>query len=175
MNVLADFPIRVNYSLNGSLAWASDSNSLFVLSEDGDIRCLDASAKNALAKWRIHTDKRPRRLVLARNDAVIATSAESSVSLWDAKTHQQIGDVIYHSHSILTATISQPSSTIAAAGDKGIALRNLCDSDALASPYRGREIHRLKSEKNGLENTDRSLRALDSRQSALISCVTQPR
>jgi WD40 repeat protein len=48
-DVLADFPIRVHWLLNQSLAWASDSNRLCVLSEDGDIHSLDVSTKKTIA------------------------------------------------------------------------------------------------------------------------------
>jgi WD40 repeat protein len=132
-NVLADFPIRVTSDLNETLAWASDSNRLFALSKDGHIHCLDVSTKNTLAKWRIHSGDEPNCIALACNDRVIAASANSSLSLWDNTTHQQIGTVIYHSHDIYSMAIS-PSCVIATAGNKAITLRHL--HDILPSPYR---------------------------------------
>jgi WD40 repeat protein len=129
--LLAEFPIWV--IMNGSLAWASDSNRLFVLSYYGNVHCFDVSIKTTLAKWRIHSDDKPRCIALACNGTVIAASANSSVSFWDTKTHEQIGTVIHRSHDISCMTIS-PSYDIATAGGENITLGNLYD--ILPSPYR---------------------------------------
>jgi WD40 repeat protein len=131
-DVLADFPIRVNSNYNGSLAWASDSNRLFALSKDGNIHSLDVSTKKTLAKWRIHSDDDASCIALAFNDTIIAASANSSVTLWDTKTQQQIA-TIHHSHAIHSMAIS-PRFDIATAGDNNITLRNLYD--ILPSSYR---------------------------------------
>jgi WD40 repeat protein len=132
-DLLADFSIRVNFGHNESLAWASDSNRLFALCEDGNTHCLDVSTKKTLAKWGIHSDDDASCIAVACNDTIIVACANSSLSLWDTKTHQQIGTVIHHSRDIWCMAIS-PSYVIATAEDENITLRNLCA--ILPSPYR---------------------------------------
>lgn len=134
-HLLVDFPIQINSTCNRSLAWTTGSEQLFAMSKNGDIHHLDVFTKKTLAKWRIQSNviPIPRCIALACNDTVIVASSNSSVSLWDATTHQQIGAVIDHSHHIMSMIIS-PDYDIATAGDWAFTLRKLCD--ILPSPYR---------------------------------------
>ena len=80
-SLLVEFPIPVNSALNQSIAWASDSKHLFVLSRDGNIHCLDVSA--GTSRWFIDGSKESQCIVLASNGTFIAASTLSSVSFWD--------------------------------------------------------------------------------------------
>ena len=127
-----NFPIRVTLSDNQSLAWASSSAQLFVLSYDGNIHCLDVPNGTTLSKWPIHNSGVPMCIALARNDTFIAVSAKSSVSFWDTPSHEQIGSVIKHSAHIGSTAISANYDFVVGGG-KRITLRSLCD--ILPLPY----------------------------------------
>jgi hypothetical protein len=53
-------------------------------------------------------------------------STASSVSFWDATTHQQLGFTIHRTRPVWSMTISS-NRTIATGGAEKITLRNLCD------------------------------------------------
>ncbi|KAI9456188.1 WD40-repeat-containing domain protein [Boletus coccyginus] len=125
-SLLVEFPVKVNSWLNQSLAWASDSKQLFALSHDGYIHHVNVSAKTTLSKWRIHTTNLdPTCIALASNGTFVATSGDSSVSLWDTTTHKQIGAVITYTHRIWSMSISS-SYDLVTSGDKSVSLRILC-------------------------------------------------
>ncbi|KAI9456181.1 WD40-repeat-containing domain protein [Boletus coccyginus] len=126
-SLLVDFPVTVNSAGNQSLVWASDSKQLFVLSHDGYIHHIDVSAKTTLSKWLIHGTNNPACIALASNGTFIAASENSSVSLWDTTTHEQIGAVIEYTHTICSMAISS-NYDLVTSGDKKITFRALCDT-----------------------------------------------
>ena len=131
---LSTFPIQVKESNNKSISWTSDSKKLFALSSDGNIHCLNVSAKTVdPGSWAIH-DYSPKfgSIALARNGAFIAASASLSVSFWDTATHQQIGSIICHPTNILCMDISENYDLVTAGGTK-IILWDL--HQVLPSPY----------------------------------------
>ena len=92
---LVEFPLIGVYSaVNQSLAWASGSKQLFVLSSDGNIHCLDVSTGTTLSKWAIHSSDNPNCIALACNGMFITVSANSSISFWDTATCERIGSII---------------------------------------------------------------------------------
>ena len=121
---LVNVPIRVAYSYNHSLAWSSNSKRFFAVSS-GKIICLDASTGATLSQWSIHGDK-SNRIALASDSAFIAASSGSSVSFWDATTHEQIGSVIKHTANISCMAISA-NHDIVIGGDDEITLGSLCN------------------------------------------------
>lgn len=123
--LIADVPIKVNSSLNQSLAWVSDSKELFALSHDGTINCLDVSSGITRSHWRIHSNDLPTCIVPASDGTFIVASANSWVSFWDTTTHQQIG-LIQDKEFVNSMTIS-PNHCLATAGGKKITLRSICD------------------------------------------------
>ena len=135
---LCIYNIRGNKMLGGwrisvrSVAWTSDSKQLFVLSSDGNIHWIDPYSRTTLSQWPIHSDINPTCISLSSNGAFIAASANSSVSFWDASTHEQIGFVIYHPHSVNSMAISQ-NNELVFAGNSTIALWDLCN--VLTAPY----------------------------------------
>ena len=120
-----------------SIAWTSDSKRLFALSSDGDISCIDPHSQATLSKWPIHSNDNPTCISLSSNGAFIAASANLSVSFWDTSTHEQIGFVIYHPHSVNSMAIS-PNYELVFAGDSTIALWDL--RNVLAAPYTSDQV-----------------------------------
>ena len=106
-----------------SIAWASDSKQLFVLSSDGNIHCLDAYSRETLSKWPIHSNGNPRFISLSSNGAFIAASTNASVSFWDTSTRKQIGFVI-HLDSVNSMAIS-PNYDLVITGNSIISLWDL--------------------------------------------------
>ena len=133
-SLVVEFPVKVYSAGNQSLAWASDSKQLFALSHNGYILHVDVSAKATLSKWLIHSSNRPKCITLASNGAFVATAADSSVSLWDTTTHEQIGAVITYTHRIQSMAISS-NYDLVTSGDKEITLGTLCDT--IPSHYLG--------------------------------------
>ena len=115
-----------------SVAWSSNSKQLFALSSDGNIHCVEASSGETLSKWPIHSQDNPTCISLSSNGAFIAASANSSVSFWSTSTHEQIGFVIYHPHSVNSMAISL-NYELAFAGNSTIALWDL--RNVLAAPH----------------------------------------
>ena len=102
--LLVEFPKPVDSALNQSIAWASDSKHLFVLSRDGNIHCLDVSA--GTSRWSIDGSKESQCIVLASNGTFIAAPTLSSVSFWDTTTHIKIEFVVHHAAVISSVAIS---------------------------------------------------------------------
>ena len=123
-NLVVNVPIGVSPSLNHSLAWSSNSKHLFAVSS-GKVICLDASTGATLSQWSIHGDKH-NRIVLASDDAFIATFSHSSVSFWDATTHKRIGSAIEHSDRVECMAISANHDIVISDGKK-ITFRSLCN------------------------------------------------
>ena len=118
-DLVFNIPIKVIYSHNHSLAWSSNSKQLFAVSS-GKIICLDASTGATLSQWSIHGDQR-NRIALASDGTFIAASSGSSVSFWDATTHEQIGSIIQHTDEVKCMAISA-NYDIAIGGGNEIAL-----------------------------------------------------
>ena len=128
------FSITVGSQFNQSLAWASDSKQLFVLSRDGNIHCLDVSTGKTRLTWRIHSSDEARCIALAGDGTFIVVSANSSVSFWNTTTHEQIGSVIEHTHVIWVMAISA-NYDLVSGGQKTVTLSGLYD--ILPSRYFG--------------------------------------
>ncbi|KAI9571086.1 WD40-repeat-containing domain protein [Boletus coccyginus] len=163
-SLLVEVPVKVGSQLNQSLAWASDSKQLFALSHDGYIHRVHVSAKTTLSKWLIHGTNGPGCIVLASNGTFVAASAGSSVSLWDATTHEQIGAVIECTHGILSMAISS-NYDLVTSGDKKITFRAL--RDTLPPHYKSPSIQEL------LNQRAESQQARQERDSLIQSLRTQ--
>lgn len=124
--LLFEVPIRVNSSLNQSLAWASDSGELLALSHDGKINSLDVFTRTARSRWPIHSSDRPTCITIASDGTFIAASANSSVSFWDTTTQQQIGQIIQDGRFVQSMAIS-PKHGLATGGGKTIRVHSLYD------------------------------------------------
>ncbi|KAI9456190.1 WD40-repeat-containing domain protein [Boletus coccyginus] len=124
-SLLVEFLVEVKSPFNQSLTWASDKKELFALSHDGYIYHVDVSTKSMLSKWLIHSSDDPECIALASNGTFVAASGDSSVSLWDATTHEQIGAVIGYTHRIQSMAISS-SYHLVTREDNKITLRTLC-------------------------------------------------
>jgi len=128
---LVEFPVKVSSTLTGqnywqSLAWASDSKQLFVLSHDGFIHHADVSAKTIPLKWKIHSGDNYGCIALASNGTFVAASASTSVSFWDTATQEQIaGTIIYYTHGIGSMAMSSKYDLVASGGER-ITFRGLC-------------------------------------------------
>ena len=123
-NLVIDIPINVSFSLNHSLAWSSNSKHLFAVSS-GKIICLDASAGATLSQWYIRGGEY-HRIALVGDSAFIAASSESSVSFWDATTHEQIGSVVTHT-SIVECMAISANNDIVIGGSNEITFGSLCN------------------------------------------------
>ena len=121
-NLVFNVPIVVAHSFNCSLAWSSNSKQLFAVSS-GKIVCLDASTGATVSQWSIHGDEY-NCIALASDGAFIAASSGSSVSFWDATTHEQIGSVIQHTGRVECMAIST-NYDIAIGGGNKITLGSL--------------------------------------------------
>ena len=115
-----------------SVSWTSDSKQLFALSSDGDIYCVDVSNGRTLSKWPIHSNDSPTCISLSSNGIFIAACANSSISFWDTSTHEQIGFVIHHPHSVNSMAIS-PNHDLVFVGNSTIVLWDL--RNVLSVPY----------------------------------------
>ena len=123
-NLIVNIPIEVPLSSNHSLAWSSNSKHLLAVSS-GRIICLDAPTGAILFQWSIHGDEY-NRIALASDGAFIAASSGSSVSFWDAATHEQIGSVVQHTDEVRCMAISA-NHDIVIGGGKKITLDSLCN------------------------------------------------
>ena len=130
--LLVDTPIQVGSLHNQSLAWTGLGKEFLALSKDGDIHCIDVATGTTLSKWAIHSDYDPECIALTNHSAFIAASANSSVSLWDMATHEQIGPLIHHPGNVRYLAIS-PNQDLAISGGEKIILRKL--PDILPSSY----------------------------------------
>ena len=124
--LLVEFPVTVGSWLNQSLAWSTDSKRLFAFSRDGNIHCLDVSARETLSKWAIHNSDQATCIALGSNDTFIAAFAGSSISFWDTTTRQQIGPVIEHTPDNWSMAIST-NHDLVAGGPLKITLLRFCD------------------------------------------------
>ena len=130
--LLVDVAINVSSLWNQSLAWASDSKRLFVLSRDGNINCVNVSKGTTRFRWPIHSNDEPRCIALASNDTFIVASANSWVSFWDTTTRKQIGTISKHTARIQSMAIAA-NYDLVIGGGRTITLRSL--GDILPSPY----------------------------------------
>ena len=131
-DIFVQFPVKVNWILNYSLTWVSDSKQLFAISHDGDIHRVDVSTRSTLSTWHIHGSAPPTCIALACNETFIAASAYCSVSFWDTRSQEQIGTVIEYTHEVWSMVISS-NYDLVTGGDKIITLRAL--RDILPSDY----------------------------------------
>ena len=165
-------PIRVTPSYNHSLAWSSNSKQLFAVSF-GKIICLDASTGATLSQWSIHGDEYSR-IALASDGAFIAASSGSSVSFWDATTHEQIGSVIQHTGIVSCMAIST-NYDIAIGGGGRITLgglRNILPSSYCdTGVHLNQELDLLLNEQRSREDSLDALRTKDERPGAFIHCL----
>ena len=121
-DLVFNVPVDITLSHNHSLAWSSNSKQLFAV-YSGKIICLDTPTGATLSQWSIHGDEY-NRIALASDGAFIAASSGSSVSFWDATTHEQIGSVIQHTGRVECMAISA-NYDIAIGGGKRITLGSL--------------------------------------------------
>jgi len=124
-NLFVEFPVKVCSSLNYSLAWASDSKQLFVLSHDSYIHRVGVSTGTTLSKWYIHSGGRPTSVALASNEIFIAAAAGTSVSFWDITSEEQLGTIVEYTHKIFSLAMTS-NYDLAAGGGEKITLRALC-------------------------------------------------
>ena len=143
-NLLFESPVKVNSVFNHSLAWASDSKQFFALSHDGCIYRVDMSTGTILSKWRTHSTKNPTCISLASNGTFLAASGDSSVSLWDTTTQEQIGSAIEYPHNVWSMAMSS-NYDLVTSGDKRIILRALCGT---LPPHYLNNVSVLALEKN---------------------------
>ena len=115
-DLVFNVPIDVAPSLNHSLAWSSNSKQLFAV-YSGEIICLDAFTGATLSQWFIHGDI-DNRIALASDGALIAASSGSSISFWDATTHEQIGSVVQHTDEVECMAISADYDIAIGGGNK---------------------------------------------------------
>ncbi|KAI9461109.1 hypothetical protein HD554DRAFT_1529887 [Boletus coccyginus] len=99
---LFDIPVRVMHAPTTPFAWSSDGQELFVVSP-GKITCLSMFGSSS-SEWQIHNNC--TRASIGATGRFIACSAGSSVSLWDAISHEQIGVVIERTADVLCITLS---------------------------------------------------------------------
>ncbi|KAF8549346.1 hypothetical protein OG21DRAFT_605383 [Imleria badia] len=99
---LFQVPVRVLHVPTTPFAWSSDGQELFVVST-GKITCFNTS-KSSVSEWSIPNSG--SRASIVTNGQFIACSAGSSVSLWDAISHEQISPVIEHGSDVPCITLS---------------------------------------------------------------------
>ena len=172
-NLVITVPIKIHHSYNHSLAWSSNSKQLFVVSP-GKITCFDASTGATLSQWSIHGDNPHPSIALASDGAFIAASSGSSVSFWDATTHEQIGSVIQHTGRFSCMAISANHDTAIGGGNR-IALGSLCNilpsSYCNTGVHLNQELDLLLNEQRSREDSLDALRTRDKRPGAFIHCL----
>ncbi|KAG9315540.1 WD40-repeat-containing domain protein [Chiua virens] len=125
--LLHEFLIQPGSTFNQCLAWNDDTH-LYVVSLDGIIHLIDVSTGETLSQWPIRTDSMQKRgcIALPYDRRFIATSANSSMSFWDATTRTKIGSDIDYDDRIWTMAISE-NYDIAIGHGKTVTVRNLGD------------------------------------------------
>jgi WD40 repeat protein len=125
---LLDIPFQlVGRHISSPFVWSADGHQLFVLSA-GQAKCVDTSSGILLSEWPIHGQGPPICVALARNQKFIVTSANRSLSFWDASTHTQIGSVIEHASTLWSIALSLNEDCIATGEENGVVtLRSLRD------------------------------------------------
>lgn len=96
---LLEIPVRVMHTPTTPFAWSSE---LFVVSP-GKITCLDTFSGSS-TDWWIQSDS--TRASIVTDGRFIACAAGSSVSLWDAVSHEKIGQVIENGPDVFCIAIS---------------------------------------------------------------------
>ena len=99
---LFEVPVGVMHTPTTPFAWSSDGRELFVVSP-GKITRLSTS-KSSSSEWWIHTNS--TRASIVADGQFIACAAGSSVSLWDATSNEQVGQVVENGPDILCITLS---------------------------------------------------------------------
>ena len=130
--LLVDAPIQASSSPNNTLAWASDSRQLFVLSHDASIHCLEVATGQVRSTRAIHSNGNPRSMALASNGAFIAVASSSSVSFWDTATQKQVGSLVHHPTRVRFIAISAKHDLVISGGAKAILWKL---ADILPSSY----------------------------------------
>ncbi|KAG9309770.1 hypothetical protein JVU11DRAFT_10144 [Chiua virens] len=103
--LLVEFPFQVSSASKQCLAWGSDSNHLFALSNDCNIYSLDLATRTTIAKWAI--DGNPGCCIArARNGRFIAVATDASLSFWDTATNERISPMIEQPDPIHSLAIS---------------------------------------------------------------------
>lgn len=127
-SLVVDIQIRVGSYLNQSLAWSLHGEQLLVLSKYAAIHCLDAVTGSTHSKWSTRSGDRAWCIALASNGTFIAASTDSSVTFWDATTHEQIGVVLYYGDTVCSMAISPNNDRLVTSGnDKKVTIRKLVD------------------------------------------------
>ena len=127
-----DLPIRIFDSNNGDqllsienlmtypapltpIAWSTDSQRLFAISNGHKIKSFDSSTGSQLAEWQIHANGDPKNMSIAvspNNNLFIASSSGHFLSFWDTSTHTQLG-IIEDTERIYSITFSHDVSHLA--------------------------------------------------------------
>ncbi|KAN0094474.1 WD40-repeat-containing domain protein [Tylopilus felleus] len=83
------------YSPLTPIAWSTDSQQLFAISDGHKINCFDSSTGSQLAEWQIHENSNPddMSIALSPNNKLIASSSGRFLSFWDTSTRTQLGIV----------------------------------------------------------------------------------
>ena len=77
------------------IAWSTESQRLFAISNGHKINCFDSSTGSKLAEWQIHENCNPNdmSIALSPNNKFIAACSGRFLSFWDTSTHTQLGIV----------------------------------------------------------------------------------
>ncbi|KAG9318946.1 hypothetical protein JVU11DRAFT_1061 [Chiua virens] len=137
--MLLNIPVQLSSGGNEPtvpLAWSSDDRQLFVVSQDGNIQCFDASTGSLLSKWPIHSNCIPASIVLSNSGKFIVASADSSISFWDTATQLQLGPVVTQSGSVQSIALSSDDNWLVSGGrhSKKLVVWNL--QNVLPESYR---------------------------------------
>ena len=125
---LVDVEIRASPSINRSFAWTSDSKQLFVLSDDGNINCVDVPTGVTRSQWPIYgSHLNPKCIALVSDGTFLAASAYPSVSFWDTTTHEHIGGISMDTINVYSIAISA-NYVLAMADENTLTLRSLWDA-----------------------------------------------
>ncbi|KIJ57813.1 hypothetical protein HYDPIDRAFT_62459, partial [Hydnomerulius pinastri MD-312] len=102
-----------------SLVWTPDGKEI-VAGCGGNIRVFSVSTGAQLAQWSAHT-KTIRSIAISRDGRYITSgSLDSTVKLWDAVSHRQIGPPLEHGGAVFSVAISSDVEYIASAGGDGV-------------------------------------------------------
>lgn len=114
--VVIDNPMP-EWSAITPLAWSSDGQQLFAISEGGKIKSFNTSTGSPLAEWQIHDNSEDLvSIALSSNDKFIASFANHSISFWDTSSHARLGSILKDVDRIRSIALSPNGRHLATGG-----------------------------------------------------------
>ena len=113
--------MEVQLGLTCGLLWFN--NHLFVKTESGEIKQIDASTGSTISEWSVPLDR--SSIALPQHGQFLAYSMQDNITLWDTSTHIQLGPQISQSNDTCSIAFSPSGQRLALVQDRKIIIKNV--------------------------------------------------